>query len=142
MLDTLHGLFFHFVPDLDWLASQPIQFRPRSKSCSRFFLVLVKIFYVFPRGVNPLGDNCMMTKASLRHGCWRNGGVLGLCWIDDAHHPPLSLLSSSSFGVLVAFVATGSIIAVWHHCRHLCHCHRHRRRCRCRRCCRCCHCCH
>ncbi len=53
----------------------------------------------------------MMMKASLRHGRQRNDGVLGLCWIDDGHCPPLSLLSLSLFGVLVAFS---------HHWRHCC----------------------
>ncbi len=48
-----------------------------------------------------------------------------LCCIDDAPHPPLSVLSSSLFGVLVAFIAIGIIIAVWNHCCCPCHC-RHR----------------
>ncbi len=124
--------FSHFVTNLDRLAGQPIQIFLQS----RFW---IQIFYVFPRGVNPVGDNCMMTKASLWHGCWRNGGVLGLCWINDGHRPPLFLLSSSSFGVLVAFVPTGGIVAVWCHCCHCCHCCRCCHRCcclRCRHCCR------
>ncbi len=118
-------LFSHFVTNLDWLAGQPIQIFLRSR-------FRIQIFYVFPRGVNPVGDNCMMTKASSRRGRRHNGGVLGLCWIDDGHRPPLSLLLSSLFGSLVAFVTIGGIVAVWCH-----HCHR----CHCRRCrhCRCCH---
>ncbi len=78
----------------------------------------------------------MMKKASLQRGRQRNGSILGLCWINNAHHPLLSLLLLSSFGVLVAFVATGGIVAIWHHCHHLHHCHH-----RCFRCCRCHHCC-
>ncbi len=105
-------LFSRFVTNLDRLAGQPIQIFLRSR-------FRIKIFYVFPRGVNPVGDNCMMTKASSRRGRQCNGGILGLCWIDDGHCPPLSLLSSSSFGVLVAFVTTGGIVALW--CHH-CHC--------------------
>ncbi len=116
-------LFSHFVTNLDRLAGQPIQIFLRSR-------FRIQIFYVFPCGVNPvgMGDNCMMTQVSSRCGRRRNGGVLDLCWIDDGHRPPLSLLSSSSFGVSVAFVTTGGIIAVWCHHRHRCHC------------CRCCHC--
>jgi hypothetical protein len=113
-------LFGHFVTNLDRLAGLPIQIFLQSR-------FRIQIFYVFPRGVNPVGDNCIMTKASLRRGRRCNGSILGLCWIDDGHRPPLSLLSSSSFGVLVAFVTTGGIIAVWCHCCHRCHC---------------CHCCH
>ncbi len=128
------SLFSHFVTNLDWLAGQPIQIFLRSR-------FRIQIFYVFPRGVNPVGvgDNCMMTKASLWRSPWRNGSVLGLCWINDGHRPSLSLLSWSSFGVLIAFVTTGGIVAVWCHRHHRCHC------CRChhRRCCRhCCHRCH
>ncbi len=122
-------LFSHFVTNLDRLAGQPICFFLQ-------FRFRIQISYVFPRGVNPVGDNCMMTKASSQRGRWLNGSVLGLCWIDDSHHPPLSLLSLSSFGVLVAFVITGGIIAVWCHCCHRCHC-RHCCHCHC-----CCHCCH
>ncbi len=70
----------------------------------------------------------MMTKASSRHSRWHNGISLGLCWIDDAHHPPFSLLLWSLFGVLVAFILTGVIVAVWRHPCYLCHCHRHRPR--------------
>jgi hypothetical protein len=66
-----------------------------------------------------------MKKASLRRGRWRDRSVLGFCWINNTHCPPLFLLSLSLFGVLVAFVATGGIVAVWRHCPHLCHCHRH-----------------
>ncbi len=125
-------LFSHFVTNLDRLAGQPIQIFLRSR-------FRTQIFYVFPHGVNPVGDNSMMTKASSWRGCWRNGGVLGLCWIDDGHRPPLSLLPSSLFGVLVAFVITGGIIAVWCHCCHCCHYRRCcRRRCCCRRRHRCC----
>jgi hypothetical protein len=57
----------------------------------------------------------MMKKTSLQRGHWRDGGVVGICWIDDAHRPPLSLLVSSLFGVLIAFVATGGIVTVWRH---------------------------
>ncbi len=117
-------LFSHFVTNLDRLSGQPIQIFLRSR-------FRIQIFYVFPRGVNPVGDNCMMTKASSRRGRQRNRGILGLCWINDGHRPLLSLLSSSLFGVLVAFVTTGGIVAVWCHRRHRCHC----RRCRRRRCC-------
>jgi hypothetical protein len=99
----------------------------------QFFFVLLQIFYVFPCGVNPVGDNCMMTKASSWRSRLRNGGLLGLCWIDDGHCSPLSLLLLSLFGVLIAFVTTGGIVAVWCHCCHCCHCHRC-----CHRCC-CCH---
>ena len=119
-------LFSHFVTNLDRFAGQPIQIFLRSR-------FRIRIFYVFPRGVNPVGDNCMMMKTSSRRGCRCNGGVLGLCWIDDGHRPLLSLLSLSLFGVLVAFVTTGGIIAVWCHCRHRCHCRRCRRHCCCRR---------
>jgi hypothetical protein len=67
-------LFSHFVTNLVWLAGQPIQifFRPR------FFFVLFQIFYVFLRQVNPVGGNCMMTKASLQRGRWQDGSVLGM----------------------------------------------------------------
>jgi hypothetical protein len=82
----------------------------------------------------------MMKKASSRRGRWRDGSILGLCWIDDAHCPPLSLLSLSSFGVLFAFVATDSIVAVWHHRCNFRHRHRHCRRRHHRRCCHRCHC--
>ncbi len=125
-------LFSHFVTNLDQLAGQPIQIF----FCSPDFLFLLQVFYVFLCGINPVGDNCMMTKALLRCGHWRNGSILSLCWINGSHHPPLSLLSSSSFGVLFAFVTTGGIFAVWchhHHCCHCCHC------CCCHCCCRHCH---
>ncbi len=53
-------LFSHFVTNLERLADQPIQI---------FFAVqiffLFQIFYVFLHRVNPVGDNCMMTKASV-----------------------------------------------------------------------------
>jgi hypothetical protein len=101
-------LFSHFVTNLDRLAGQPIQIFLQSR-------FRIQIFYVFPHGVNPVGDNCMMMKSSSRCGRWRNGGILGLCWIDDGHFPPLSLLSLSLFGILVAFVTIGSIVAVWCH---------------------------
>ncbi len=119
-------LFSHFVTNLDRLAGQPIQIflRPRFR---------IQIFYVFPRGVNPVRDNFMMAKASLRRSRWHNGGILGVCWIDDGHCPPLSLLSSSSFGVLVAFVTTGGIVAIWFHCCHHSQCRRCHHRCCCRR---------
>ncbi len=125
-------LFSHFVTNLDRLAGQAIQIFLGSK-------FRIQIFYVFPREVNPVGDNCMMTKVSLRCGQRCIGGILGLCWIDDGHCPPLSLLSLSLFGVLVVFVTTGGIVAVWCHCCHCCHCCR----CRHRHCCCCCrhHCC-
>jgi hypothetical protein len=126
-------LFSHFVTNLDRLAGQLIQIFLQSR-------FRIQIFYVFPSGVNPVGDNCMMTKASSRHGHQHNDGVLGLCWIDDGHRPPLSLLSSSSFGVLVAFGTTGGVVAVWCHRPHRCNCRccphrrcccRHRHHCHC-----------
>ncbi len=104
---------------------EPIQIFLRSR-------FRMQIFYVFPRGVNPVGDNCMMIKGSSRRGRRCNGGVLGLCWIDDDHRPPLSLLLASLFGVLVAFVTTGGIVAVWCHRCHRCHCRSCHRRCCCR----------
>ncbi len=107
-------LFSHFVTNLDRLAGQPIQIFLQSR-------FRIQIFYVFPHGVNPVGDNCMMMKASLRRGRQCNGSVLGLCWIDDG---PLSLLSLSSFGILIASVTTGGIVAVWCHRCHRCHCRR------------------
>jgi hypothetical protein len=36
-LNNLHGLFWFFGSNLDWLASQPIQIRPRSKSTFLFY---------------------------------------------------------------------------------------------------------
>ncbi len=119
-------LLSHFVTNLDRLAGQPIQIILQSR-------FRIQIFYVFPRGVNPVGDNCMMTKASSRRGRWRNGSFLGLCWINDGHRLLLSLLSLSSFGVLIAFVTTGGIVTVWCHCHHHCHCRHWCHCCCCRR---------
>jgi hypothetical protein len=63
---------WHFVTNLDWLAGQPMQIIFAVKI---FFLV--QIFYVLPRGINPVGNNCMMTKASLQRGRQGDGGILG-----------------------------------------------------------------
>jgi hypothetical protein len=67
-------LFSHFVTNLDWLAGRLIQILFTVKIC----FVLVQIFYVFPRRVNPVGDNCMMMKASSWSGCQHDGSVLGM----------------------------------------------------------------
>ncbi len=71
-------LFSHFVTNLDWLAGQPIQIFFGGPD----FCVLFQIFYLFLCWVNPVGDNCMMMKASvasapamsllpLHHDCYR-----------------------------------------------------------------------
>jgi hypothetical protein len=127
----------HFVTNLDWFASQPIQicfavhifFGPDflcillwGQSCGRQLYDDIGVIVAWP------------LARWRRHIPHRNC----LCWINDAHRPPLSLLLSSSlFGVLGAFIATGGIVAVWHHCHHHCHCRHCCRHCRrCHRCCR------
>ncbi len=125
-------LFSHFVTNLDRLAGQLIQFFLRS----RFFFVLFQIFYVFLRRVNPLGGNCMMTKASSWHGHQCDGGILGRmtsptaiasagltmpivlrCLCCSRHClvsslPLLPLASSLLFGIILAFVAIVAVIAI------------------------------
>jgi hypothetical protein len=51
-------LFSHFVTKLDRLAGQPIQIL----FAIQIFFGLIQIYYEFLRGVNPVGDDCMMTK--------------------------------------------------------------------------------
>jgi hypothetical protein len=125
-------LFSHFVSNLDWLAGQPIQIFFRVQD----FFVLVRIFYVFPHGVNPVGDNCMMTKASLRRSHLHNSSILGMTKSPIAivsagltmpivlrclccrHHCLVFLLSllwlaaSLLFGVIVAIVAIDTVVAI------------------------------
>jgi hypothetical protein len=61
--DFVHGLFLVILQQIwiGWPANWSSFF-----SRSRFFFVLVQIFYVFPCRVNPVQDNWMMTKASSR----------------------------------------------------------------------------
>jgi hypothetical protein len=100
--------FSHFGTNLDRLAGQPIQIFLRSR-------FRIQIFYVFPHGVNPVGDNCMMTKASLRRGRQCNGSILGLCC---CCHRLVTLLPSSPlvalllFGVIIVIVAIVTVVAV------------------------------
>jgi hypothetical protein len=125
-------LFSHFVTNLDWLAGQPIQI---------FFAVQTSFcfgqdFLCIP----PWGQSCgrqlhddkgVIAVRWLAQ--WQHPGDDDvphrdcLCWIDDAHHPPLSLLSSyhlvsslplsplmssSLFGIIVAIVAIVASVTV------------------------------
>ncbi len=80
--------------------------------------LLFQIFYVIPCRVNPVGNNYMMTKASLRRGRQRDGSVLGIA-MSPAPIASAGLMTPICLRcccpcyhhlVLIVFVT------VWHHC--------------------------
>jgi hypothetical protein len=103
---------------LRWLAGQLIQIFLQSR-------FRIQIFYVFPCGVNPVEDNCMMTKASYAVGAmaasWASAGsmmAIVLHCLCCCHHCLVSLLplsplaASLLFGVIVTIVAIVAIVAI------------------------------